>query len=68
MINTAPLARFRPLGDGRLVRPIYADYSFGNIPNTIEYLLTGVRRGPAAAARLLRRRLSAARQGGADLR
>ena len=27
-------------------RPIYEDYSFGNIPNTIEYLLTGAQRGP----------------------
>ena len=60
MINTAPLARFRPLGDGRLVRPIYADYSFGNIPNTIEYLLTGEKHGPLAASGLLRRNLSAA--------
>ena len=50
MINTAPLARFRPLGDGRLVRPIYADYSFGNIPNTIEYLLTGEKHGPLLPA------------------
>ena len=46
MINDAVLARFRPLGDRGLVRPIYADYSFGNIPNTIEFLLTGARRGP----------------------
>ena len=45
MINAGPLARFQPLGD-RLLRPIYDDYSFGNIPNTIEYLLTGARRGP----------------------
>jgi hypothetical protein len=40
MINEAPLARFRPLAEG-LVRPIYADYAFGNIPSTIEHLLTG---------------------------
>jgi type I phosphodiesterase/nucleotide pyrophosphatase len=46
MINDAPLARFHPLGDGPLVRPIYQDYSFGNIPNTIEFLLTGTQRGP----------------------
>jgi hypothetical protein len=45
MINEGPLARFAPLGGG-LVKPIYADYSFGNIPNTIEHLLTGARRGP----------------------
>jgi Type I phosphodiesterase / nucleotide pyrophosphatase len=46
MINAAPLARFRPLGDGRLVKPMYEDYSFGNIPNTIEHLLTGADRRP----------------------
>jgi hypothetical protein len=34
MINEAPLSQFQSLGGG-LVRPIYADYSFGNIPNTI---------------------------------
>jgi hypothetical protein len=45
MINEAPLARFKPLADG-LVRPIYEDYSFGNIPDTVEFLLTGSRRGP----------------------
>jgi hypothetical protein len=45
MLNTAPLARFEPLGDGRLVRPIYEDYSFGNIPNTLEHLLTRQKRG-----------------------
>lgn len=50
MINDATLARFRPLGDGRLVRPVYDDYSFGNIPNTIEYLLTGARHGPLLPA------------------
>ncbi|WP_088343668.1 MULTISPECIES: alkaline phosphatase family protein [Rhodomicrobium] len=44
MINEAPLARFEPLGD-KLLKPIYADYSFGNIPNTIHYLLTGERLG-----------------------
>ncbi len=46
MENAHTLARFQPLGDGRLVRPIYDDYSFANIPNTVEYLLTGARRGP----------------------
>lgn len=45
MINEAPLARFEPLGEA-LLKPIYADYSFGNIPNTIHYLLTGERLGP----------------------
>ena len=56
MINDAPLARFAPLGEAGCVRPIYADYSFGNIPNTIEYLLTGEQARAAAAGRLLRRR------------
>jgi len=45
MINEAPLARFAPLGGG-LVKPIYADYSFGNIADTIEHMLTGAQRGP----------------------
>jgi hypothetical protein len=49
MINTRSLARFQPLGD-RLLKPIYDDYSFGNIPNTAEYLLTGARRGPLLPA------------------
>ena len=44
MINAQPLSRFEPLGGG-LLRPIYADYSFGNIANTIEYLLTGADEG-----------------------
>ena len=50
MINTSPLTRFQPLGDGQLLRPIYEDYSFGNIPNTIEYLLTGAQRRPLLPA------------------
>jgi len=45
MINAHTLAQFQPLGDGRLVKPIYDDYSFGNIPNTVEFLLTGDRHG-----------------------
>ena len=45
MINEAPLARFAPLAGG-LLKPIYADYSFANIANTIEHLLTGDLRGP----------------------
>jgi Type I phosphodiesterase / nucleotide pyrophosphatase len=44
MINEAPLARFAPLA-GDLVKPLY-DYSFGNIANTIEHLLTGTTPGP----------------------
>ena len=42
MIDSAPLAQFKPLAEG-LLRPIYADYSFANIPATIHYLLTGER-------------------------
>src|SRR3990172_5966201 len=49
MINEAPLARFAPLAGG-LVKPIYADYSFANIANTVELLLTGERRGPVLPA------------------
>jgi hypothetical protein len=45
MINEGPLARFAPLGGG-LLKPIYADYSFANIANTIEQLLTGAARTP----------------------
>ena len=45
MINEGPLQRFEPLAGG-LIKPIYADYSFGNIPNTIHYLLTGEHVGP----------------------
>lgn len=44
MINDGPLQRFEPLVND-LVKPIYADYCFGNIPNTIHYLLTGERLG-----------------------
>jgi hypothetical protein len=49
MLNEAPLSQFQPLGGG-LVRPIYADYSFGNITNTIEFLLTGEARRPLLPA------------------
>src|SRR3972149_3407429 len=45
MINDAPLGRFQPFGPA-LLKPIYADYSFGNIPNTLHFLLTGERLGP----------------------
>jgi hypothetical protein len=45
MINDGPLALFPRLSDG-LLKPLYADYAFANIPNTIEHLLTGARRGP----------------------
>ncbi len=45
MINEGSLARFAPLGGG-LLKPIYADYSFANIANTIEHLLTGAPRTP----------------------
>jgi hypothetical protein len=49
MINDASLARFEPLGD-KLLKPIYADYSFGNISDTVHFLLTGERRGPLLPA------------------
>lgn len=44
MINEQSLERFEPLGSA-LLKPIYKDYSFGNIPNTIHYLLTGEKLG-----------------------
>jgi hypothetical protein len=49
MINESPLLRFQALADG-LVKPIYDDYAFGNIPDTIEYLLTGADRDPLLPA------------------
>jgi Type I phosphodiesterase / nucleotide pyrophosphatase len=50
MINEHTLSRFAPLA-GELVKPVYADYSFGNIPDTIELLLTGTKaRGPLLPA------------------
>jgi predicted AlkP superfamily pyrophosphatase or phosphodiesterase len=45
VINSGPLKLFAPLGEG-LLKPLYDDYSFANIPHTIEYLLTGERPGP----------------------
>lgn len=45
MLNAGPLTRFASLAGG-LVKPVYADYSFANISPTIEFLLTGDRRGP----------------------
>jgi hypothetical protein len=50
MINEQALSRFRPLAEGPLVRPIYADYSFANITNTVEFLLTRARRHPLLPA------------------
>jgi hypothetical protein len=49
MINEAPLANFERLAEG-LVKPLYADYSFGNIADTVELLLTGAKRGPLLPA------------------
>jgi hypothetical protein len=49
MINDGPLKRFASLGGG-LVKPIYEDYAFGNIPSTIEHLLTGADRAPLLPA------------------
>jgi Type I phosphodiesterase / nucleotide pyrophosphatase len=43
MINHKPLGRFASLGHG-LLKPLYDGYTFGNIPNTIEHLLTGADR------------------------
>lgn len=44
MINEAPLAKFESLAEG-LIKPLYADYAFGTIPCTIEFLLTRSKRG-----------------------
>lgn len=44
MINDAALDRFDTLNP-QLLKPIYADYSFGNIANTVHFLLTGERLG-----------------------
>lgn len=44
MIDSEPLKLFRPLAEG-VLRPVYADYSFANIPATIHFLLTGERLG-----------------------
>jgi len=49
MINDRSLSRFAPLGE-HLLRPVYADYAFANIPRTIEALLTGERGGPLLPA------------------
>lgn len=40
MINDHTLQRFERLGE-KLLKPIYADYSFANLPATFHYLLTG---------------------------
>ncbi len=45
MLNDHTIARFAPL-DAHLVKPIYADYTFANIPATVEQLLTGRAAGP----------------------
>lgn len=49
MINDTVLSRFEPFTPS-LLKPIYADYSFGNIPNTLHYLLTGEQLGPLLPA------------------
>ena len=49
MINHKPLGCFASLGHG-LLKPLYDDYAFGSIPNTIEHLLTGVDRPPLLPA------------------
>lgn len=40
MINDHTLARFERFGE-HLLKPIYSDYSFANLPATFHYLLTG---------------------------
>jgi predicted AlkP superfamily pyrophosphatase or phosphodiesterase len=45
VINFSPLTRFVPLAGG-LLKPLYADYAFANLPATIERLLTGEAPGP----------------------
>lgn len=45
MINDGPLSGFETLA-GDLLKPRYDEYSFAYISNTIEYMLTGVERGP----------------------
>lgn len=45
MINDHTLGRFAAFGD-KLVKPIYDDYSFANIPATAHRLLTGETTGP----------------------
>lgn len=49
MINDHTLSRFERLDDG-LVKPIYADYAFVNIPATVHRLLTGETIGPLLPA------------------
>lgn len=44
MINEQSLTHFEPLGKA-LLKPVYEDYSFGNVPNTVHFLLTGERLG-----------------------
>jgi predicted AlkP superfamily pyrophosphatase or phosphodiesterase len=48
MLNDHTLSRFQALGQG-LVKPIHEDYAFAAIGPTIEYLMTGVRRGSVLA-------------------
>ncbi len=44
MINEQSLTCFEPLSEA-LLKPVYKDYSFGNVPNTVHFLLTGERLG-----------------------
>jgi hypothetical protein len=44
MINDHTLTRFNSFGD-RLLKPIYTDYTFANLPATLHYLLTGEHTG-----------------------
>jgi Type I phosphodiesterase / nucleotide pyrophosphatase len=49
MINDHTLGRFEALGP-KLLKPIYDDYSFANLPATLHYLLTGETIGPLLPA------------------
>jgi hypothetical protein len=49
VINDHTLGRFRSL-NAHLLKPIYEDYSFGNIPATAHRLLTGETSGPLIPA------------------
>jgi hypothetical protein len=40
MINDHTLTHFNSIGN-RLLKPIYEDYTFANLPATLHYLLTG---------------------------
>jgi hypothetical protein len=49
MLNDHTLGRFEAL-NAHFFKPMLADYCFGNIPNTVEMLLSGETRGPVLPA------------------